>query len=271
MSQEEDLLSGLLAIAEEDLTESGNKTEKLVEVDLFNIQKQSSDSAAAASSVVHGGETDSDDEQKTENYNGFGRDVKYLLEASPVTTPLSNGSTTWKSAPKKPVGQPKKPPQNSDVYTDPVFGIRIIKPLISSVVLKERMVGRQAVSMSKIKKFTQKEKIEVDWVVAGAIVNKIIKTSSSGNQYCIWTLSDLHDDLKTVCLFLFGSAYKEFWKTGIGTVVGVLNPTVFETKATSKDEVSLQILQSVATTILFVFVSILGNLIFSFKNCFAVF
>lgn len=246
---EEDLLADLLAVAEEELSNC-KETNKLVDVDLFS--KQSDDPTAQAAppknSLVHEGETDSsDDEQnkyyENQKYNQYGKDVKFLLE-SPATTSRTQSParlSTWKSTttPAKTL-QPQKTPltEKSDVYTDPVFGIRIIKPLISSTVLQERMVGRQAVPMSTIKKFVTKEKIEVDWVVAGVIVHKLIKTASSGKQYCIWTLCDLHTDLKTVGLFLFGSAYKEFWKSSVGTVVGVLNPTVFENKAGSKDEVS---------------------------------
>lgn len=248
---EEDLLADLLAVAEEELSNC-NATNKLVDVDLFSKQSDDGPTAQAAPtkhSLVHAGETDSsDDEQnkyyENQKYNQYGKDVKFLLGSSATTSTTQSPTrrlSTWKSTttPAKTV-QPQKPPlaEKSDVYTDPVFGIRIIKPLISSTVLQERMVGRQAVPMSNIKKFVAKEKIEVDWVVAGVIVHKLIKTASSGKQYCIWTLCDLHTDLKTVGLFLFGSAYKEFWKSSVGTVVGVLNPTVFENKAGSKDEVS---------------------------------
>lgn len=86
-------------------------------------------------------------------------------------------------------------------------------------------------------RFLGKEKNEQDWVVAGVIVSKVIRTSSGGNQFCVWTLSDLQRELKTVALFLFGDAFKQCWKNSAGTVVGVLNPSVFETKAAGKDEV----------------------------------
>lgn len=249
----EDLLADLLAVAEDELTNC-DPTNKLVDVDLFSKQSDdptpsSSSTQPTKNSLIHEGETDSsDDEQnkyyQNQKYNQYGKDVKFLLESSTTTTqPPASRLSTWKSATAtakavKSTNTSRTPIEKSDVYTDPVFGIRIVKPLISSTVLQERMVGRQAVSMSTIKKFVAKEKIEVDWVVAGVIVHKLTRTASSGKQYCIWTLSDLHSDLKTIGLFLFGSAYKEFWKSSVGTVVGILNPTVFENKAGSKDEVS---------------------------------
>lgn len=237
----EDLLSNLLAIAEKELSEP-DQPKRLVDVDLFSKQNCDPSPGSNKKSIVHAGETDSSDDEENKyyenkKYNEYGREIKYLLESSATTKDETIAETTWKSPPK--IANMR---ETSDVYTDPVFGIRIVKPLISSTVLKERMIGRQAVPMCRIKKFTEKEKIDIDWVVAGVIVNKIIKTATSGNQYCIWTLSDLHGDLKTVCLFLFGNAYKEFWKTTIGIVVGVLNPTVFESKAASKDEVSCNVI-----------------------------
>lgn len=247
----DDLLANLLAVAEEELT-SCDKTKQLKDVDLFNRESDNPILSSEKSSVVHEGVTDSSDEEENkyyekQKYNQYGKDVKFLLETSATTSKTiaeqsRRSLSVWKSASTKvvkPTNVSKTRPDNSDIYTDPVFGIRIIKPLVSSTVLQERMVGRQAVSMSNIKKFVTKEKIDVDWVVAGVIVNKFSKTASSGNQYCIWTLSDLHSDLKTVGVFLFGNAYKEFWKSNVGTVVGILNPAVFENKAGSKDEVSI--------------------------------
>lgn len=252
---DQDLLSELLAAAEEDLNKP-DKTNQLIDVNLFEKENDEpipststpQKSKSAKNSLVHEGETDSsDDEQnkyyENQKYNQYGKDVKFLLESSETTRnaePPNNNNTTWKATPTqtKPLQSSRTPTEKCDVYTDPVFGIRIIKPLISSMVLQERMIGREAVHMSKIKKFIAKEKIDVDWVVAGVIVNKLIKTASNGKQYCLWTLSDLHNDLQTVSVFLFGNAYKEFWKSSIGTVVGILNPDVFESKAGNKDEVS---------------------------------
>ena len=47
----------------------------------------------------------------------------------------------------------------------------------------------------------------------------------------IWQLSDLVDCTRVVSLFLFGKVYEELGKTTpVGTVVGLLNPTIMPPK-----------------------------------------
>ena len=123
---------------------------------------------------------------------------------------------------------------------DPVLKMRIVNPLVSSTVLKEKMIGRVSISTSSIKNFIKTENYKnTDWVTGGVIVNKICKTSQKGNQYCIWNLTDLHGDIKTITVFLFGTAYNEFWKTSVGIVVGILNPAVME--GNEKSEATLKV------------------------------
>lgn len=156
--------------------------------------------------------------------------------------------STWKTNPtplqtkgELAVSQKSTDSSNSEVITDPFFGIRISKPLISSNMLKERMVGRQAVPLARLKYFIKNMKPEQDWVIAGVVVSKTIgKTSANGNQFSVWTLSDLLGEIKTASVFLFGNANKELWKTNVGTVVGILNPSVLEGKGNNeKGEVSV--------------------------------
>ena len=52
--------------------------------------------------------------------------------------------------------------------------------------------------------------------------------SFQGKSYCIWKLSDLLDCDKTVSFFLFGNVYKEHWKNHLGTVIGLLNPSMMD-------------------------------------------
>lgn len=257
MSDEDRLAQLLSAAAElEERNEASHKTRALVETDIFKdlendlplksfITIEDKDS-----SLVHAGETDSSDDEQNRNcenqkYNESGKNIRFQLEStSPQLSLFSDTSTTtWKSNAKsstndKQLCVPVKEAVKADVYTDPVFGIRIVNPLISSTMLKERMAGRKAVSMTKVKKFVEGEKAKTDWVIAGVVVSKYVKMSQKGSPFCIWTLSDLHNDLKTVGILLFGSAYKDFWKTIIGTVVGILNPDILDKKAGSKDEVS---------------------------------
>jgi len=118
-----------------------------------------------------------------------------------------------------------------DVYSDPFFGIRIVNPLISSNELRERMKGKIAITVSKVKSHIISDNVHNDWVIAGILINRSsTKTSQKGTSYCIWKISDLSDDLKTVSIFLFSNAYKQLWKTITGNVIGILNPNVLESK-----------------------------------------
>ncbi|XP_008546854.1 protein MCM10 homolog [Microplitis demolitor] len=132
----------------------------------------------------------------------------------------------------------KKP---SDIYTDPIFGLRIVKPLISSNELAERMKGRAAVTVSKVKNFITTQDLNNDWVIAGVLIQRsATKKSQNGNAYCIWTISDLTENVNRVTVFLFKGAYKTFWKVTDGVVVGILNPSVLEAR-NDKDEAALSV------------------------------
>lgn len=167
--------------------------------------------------------------------NAVKNDIKWTdsKPATPKATP---------EAPKQKITElPKFGAQKNDVLLDPTFNMRIVNPVVSSTVLKERMIGRRAISTLKIKNFllTSDHK-ETDWVTAGAVVGKFSKTSQKGHPYCLWTISDLLGDIKMVTVFLFGTAYKEFWKTSLGTVVGILNPGVMDSKD-NKTEATLRV------------------------------
>ncbi|XP_053691876.1 protein MCM10 homolog [Sabethes cyaneus] len=117
----------------------------------------------------------------------------------------------------------------SSVYTDPVFGIRIVHPLVSSTVLQERMQGRKAVPMVRLKYHIENGNLKEDWALAGVVLSKSpTKTTAKGGQFAIWKLSDLHGEIKVISLFLFSQAYKDLWKTAEGMVICILNPGVLE-------------------------------------------
>lgn len=137
------------------------------------------------------------------------------------------------------------------VYTDPIFGIRLVHPLISSNILKERMQGRKPVPMSKIKYHIEHGNLKEDWAVAGAVLSKSPpKTTSKGGQFSIWKLSDLHGEIKTISLFLFSQAHKDLWKTAEGMVISILNPGVLERNEDKNIEAVLSIDKSAKVMIL---------------------
>ncbi|XP_012063483.1 PREDICTED: protein MCM10 homolog [Atta cephalotes] len=187
----------------------------------------------------------SDDEDRRyfeeQKYSNYGRELKHLLkERSSLKTEQSvklqsakivdfnNKSKTFdfNNAIKGNNNNTAK-----DVYSDPFFGIRIVSPLISSAEMKERMKDKISVTISKVKNHIISDNVHNDWVIAGVLINKsTTKTSQKGTSYCIWKISDLSDDLKTVSIFLFSNAYKQLWKTIVGSVIGILNPNVLESK-----------------------------------------
>ncbi|CAL1686115.1 unnamed protein product [Lasius platythorax] len=186
----------------------------------------------------------SDDEDRRyfeeQRYSNYGREIKQLLkEHSSLKTEQPaklqhNNFNNNKSKTFDLNNIIKGSDNNStakDVYSDPFFGIRIISPLISSAELKDRMKDKIAVTVSRVKNHIVSDNVHNDWVIAGVLINKsATKTSQKGTSYCIWKISDLSDDLKTVSIFLFSNAYKQLWKTITGSVIGILNPNVLESK-----------------------------------------
>jgi len=189
----------------------------------------------------------SDDEDRRyfeeQKYSNYGRELKHLLkECSSLKTEqpvklqsakivdFNNKSKTFdfNNAIK---GNNNNNNTAKDVYSDPFFGIRIVSPLVSSAEMKERMKDKISVTISKVKNHIISDNVHNDWVIAGVLINKsTTKTSQKGTSYCIWKISDLSDDLKTVSIFLFSNAYKQLWKTIVGSVIGILNPNVLESK-----------------------------------------
>lgn len=216
---------------------------------------------------------DSSDEEDLQNffdrkYNEYGRDINLMLKKNEemrkdtivgreVANSLRSKSTTNITSKSQSVATIKPsaiitsrplysqpPPKLEDVniYTDPIFGIRIVQPLISSAMMKERMVGRIAVDIRSLQHHLEHNDLSQDWCLAGVIVGKSgVQTSQKGAQYMIWKLSDLKGGIKTASLFLFKSAYKELWKTAQGMVIAVLNPTEFPRKEGKSSEPALSI------------------------------
>lgn len=199
-------------------------------------------------SMVRDDALDSSDDEDIKNfleqkYNEYGRDVQAKLKRqneektdriitndversiNTTTKPKSLGPHEFPKYNPKPVAIQKS--ENVGIYTDPIFGIRIIHPLISSSQIQERMQGRLPVPMCSIRRHLDHGDLSKDWATAGVIVKKsAINTSKKGSQYVIWTLSDLRGEIKTISLFLFKNAYKEMWKTAQGEFIRL--PRKFE-------------------------------------------
>lgn len=216
------------------------------------------------SGAVKFGEGDSsDDEEQRDSqsckYNDFGREINKKMkekeetrkydsirlftpsDCSPSTSkgflsslPPLGSSSNYLTLPKPTLTTSKRlatTPAEPAVFCDPVFGLRIVQPLISSATLKERMEGRIPVGVQRARFHTERGDLTKDWVIAGVITQKSpVRQTQKGDSFSIWSISDLRGEIKTVSVFLFRSAHKELWKNSVGTVIGILNPKVMERK-----------------------------------------
>lgn len=220
----------LLEADEEDVTEEPKKK------GLSNLFKPNNDDS-------------SDDEDQRDfqssKYNDFGREINKRLkeseeskryEAIRLSAPTPSTSSGFLQqipvlARKAEVANRIATPAEPAVFYDPVFGLRIVQPLVSSSTLKDRMEGKTAVTVQRVRFHTERGDMTKDWAIAGVLVTKSpVRQTQKGDPFSIWSLSDLKGDIKMVSVFMFRSAHKELWKTSVGTVVGILNPKTMERK-----------------------------------------
>nr|XP_014100566.2 protein MCM10 homolog [Bactrocera oleae] len=130
---------------------------------------------------------------------------------------------------------------NEHTYIDPIFGLRILGPQISSALLLERMEGRKFVTFDELSRQFE-VKTASDWVIAAVLLSKELKSSSKdSSRFTIWRLSDLEGNIKTISVFLFQNAHNELWHTSPGTCVAILNPTLIEKNSYRQDIAKLSI------------------------------
>ncbi|XP_005108860.1 protein MCM10 homolog [Aplysia californica] len=123
--------------------------------------------------------------------------------------------------------------------------IRIVNPLVSSYMMRTRMEGRKMIGVSKIHLKLKTPDLQGDWVTIAVMVGKTeAKASKTGKPYSIWKLNDLDDLDNSVSFFLFGEVYKTHWKLEVGTVIGVLNPSIMESMDRNNSEPAFTIKNS---------------------------
>ncbi|CAO1301769.1 unnamed protein product [Diamesa serratosioi] len=246
----------MLLQADDDDMPSTSKKHKLQLTDLFGVDNDVEVPKSKNKSTVHSGDTDSsedDDERDFMNckYNDYGRNINAKIKQAEEIKKIDSihvpgsSTTSFSSkiigepyvAPRQILQKPSTPsrasvkPTQESVFCDPIFGLRIVQPLISSAVLKDRMEGRIAVTVSRLRLHTEHTDTKLDWVVAGVLIEKsAIKTTQKGDAFSIWTISDLRGEIKKFTLFLFRSAHTDLWKSNTGTVIGILNAKVLERK-----------------------------------------
>ncbi|CAG0922634.1 unnamed protein product [Notodromas monacha] len=97
-------------------------------------------------------------------------------------------------------------------------------------MLKDKVIY----TLSTIKMHLRGGKIDTvgDWVVMGVIIGKgHPKISKKGSQFSVLSLSDLTGDCtRVVSVMLFGRAHEKLFKLNLGTVIGLLNPSILENR-----------------------------------------
>ena len=69
--------------------------------------------------------------------------------------------------------------------------------------------------------------------LSSALLNCVLSNDCTviciqGKTYCIWKMNNLQDLETSVSFFLFGQVYSRWWKTDIGSVIGILNPSIMD-------------------------------------------
>jgi minichromosome maintenance protein 10 len=232
--------------------EVANLEKLLLAAEADDAAEQKAKDEKVGKSLLKLDDADTSDEEdqrdfQSSKYNDFGREINKKMKEKEETRkfdsirvpPMDPEPSTSHSLPIRPVFTDKSEvikrlssaPAEPAVFCDPVFGLRIVQPLVSSAILKERMEGRTSVGVTHARFHTERGDISKDWAIAGVIVNKsAVKQTKKGDAFSIWQISDLRGEIKLVTIFLFRTAHKELWKTNVGTVIGILNPKVLERK-----------------------------------------
>lgn len=93
------------------------------------------------------------------------------------------------------------------------------------------MTGKMPIGVQRVRFHTERGDKSQDWVIAGVLVGKSpVKQTQKGDQFSIWTISDLRGEIKLCTVFLFRAAHRELWKNNVGTVIAILNPQILERK-----------------------------------------
>ncbi|KAI1303147.1 Protein MCM10 -like protein [Halotydeus destructor] len=203
------------------------KSKLLVNEKDFLVDKKKNESGNELTVTDLFGDVSDDDENLTQS----GKDIKKELENnSGFSLGCVNGSKK-KVNPWKGSTEPKA--ANQIEIEDPLSGIRVINPLVSSLELKNRMSGKKFIRLSQVKRHIKPKQndIDGDWVTVGVVTSKSTQNSkTSGKVFSILKLSDLLDVTKYVSMFLFGESHSAHWKITVGTVVGLMNPEIMPPK-----------------------------------------
>ncbi|GLI67277.1 hypothetical protein VaNZ11_011461 [Volvox africanus] len=141
-------------------------------------------------------------------------------QSLPRATHMSAPSPAAQAPPQPTTRQPVR--QVADGYTDSISGFRVSKPVIGSLVLKERLTD-DCVYIS-LKDISPSRDLAGRWATIAVLVSKVQATGRDGSSYSRWTLSDLAG--KQITLFLWRKAASEHYKEPEGSLLLLWSPQV---------------------------------------------
>lgn len=139
-----------------------------------------------------------------------------------------------------------------DIYTEPVGNFRIHDPVADKEALDAAVknIGEHCYDLRHLFAAVSPPDYElddaiIDFLVVGVIARKSdTQTTRNANasKYCTLVLTDFKLDIH---IQLYDTAFEEFWKLPVGTVVYLLNPTIQKPRpGASADKMSLKISDS---------------------------
>ena len=214
------------------------------EAEKFKIGANEGKSVQQMADIARSDLADSDDE----DLSSFGKEVKRKLASSHDSgiersslNPQAQTRPRVSVVTSVPGGSPARP-RGNNMLVEKHSGLRVSSPLLSQAELDSAIRQRKVITMTRMAQAPGQLDSKGDWVTFGVVFFKHPpKTSSSGNDFSIWKMTDLKGDIATVSLFLFGKAHKEHWKMPLNKVIGILNPKLMDGKEGKKNDVTISI------------------------------
>lgn len=138
---------------------------------------------------------------------------------------IVQGCLDYEPKPVDKITKPKLSSKSNDPEVEKFSGLRIRNQVVTTAELSQRFSEIRFVRLPTIKNLLVGDTLSGCWATVAVLTEKgHPKTSSIGQNYCIWKLGCLEEN--TVSVFLFGDAYQKNWKEQAGTVFALFNCSV---------------------------------------------
>ena len=120
-----------------------------------------------------------------------------------------------------------QPASSAGFYRDKWSGFRLKTVVTSPLLLDQHMEHRRPLRVSSLEREIKGDGVPYDFVLFGIVVNGgLTKLTAKNEKYITWRVSDMKSGSVTVCLFK--KAYEKHKLIGEGSVVAILNPSVWK-------------------------------------------